>query len=140
MNTSQSPPGVYLMMLPPVPLPATKFEKKNAFSLATQVGPSFHEYWKSKFWQTFLVDTTIGAGNGPSGQRPAAFPPPPPAPAAPPAKLPACPPAPELFAAPLVPTLPPPSLRPPEAPLPPAPPEGPPPALPPPLPPVPALA
>src|SRR5687768_18505688 len=65
MNLSHAPSGVYLMMSPPLADPATKFVKKNACWLATQVGPSFHVYRRSKFSQTFFVETTIGAGNGP---------------------------------------------------------------------------
>jgi hypothetical protein len=58
MKTSQSPPGVYLMISPPLAEPATKFVKKKAFCDATQVGPSFHEKPNEKFWQTLLLDTT----------------------------------------------------------------------------------
>src|SRR3954468_18430440 len=86
MKISHSPPGVYLMMLPPLAEPATKLEKKNAPSLATQVGPSFHVYANEKLPHTFLVDMTIGVGNGPIGQeaRPDGVPPPAPPPPRPP--------------------------------------------------------
>src|SRR5687768_6451732 len=69
MKTSHlSVTGSYLIMSPGPAALTTKFEKKNAFWLATQVGPSFQLYFTRKPPQMSRRGPTFGASNGPAGQ------------------------------------------------------------------------
>src|SRR6185436_1605075 len=70
MKTSHlSVAGSYLIMSPGPASMITKFEKKKAFWLATQVGPSFQLYLTLKPGQMSLRGPVLGASNGPGGQR-----------------------------------------------------------------------
>src|SRR5262245_55722157 len=70
MNTSHlSVAGSYLIMSPGPGALITKFEKKNAFCAATQVGPSFQSYLTWKPPQMSFRAPTCGAGKGPGGQK-----------------------------------------------------------------------
>src|SRR4051794_2265166 len=70
MKTSHlSVAGLYLIMSPGPGCMMVKFEKKNAFWLATQVGPSFQLYVTVKPGQMLLEAPGLGASKGPAGQR-----------------------------------------------------------------------